>query len=112
MQRDKLHIVCIYDHEKESWVNQWLCENIISEKDGSYQHSLTIMKDFNNQNIINYIAHFNSYNILKKVLTCRVHIRDKFYKRKYTIYWCKNINSVEGSKNRLLTDFNCEPNFY
>ncbi|HGA1298456.1 TPA: recombinase RecF, partial [Streptococcus suis] len=23
----------------------------------------------------------------------------------------KNINSVEGSKNRLLTDFNCEPNF-
>ncbi len=24
------------------------------------------MKDFNNQNIINYIAHFNSYNILKK----------------------------------------------
>ncbi|HEM4515172.1 TPA: recombinase RecF, partial [Streptococcus suis] len=52
---DKLHIVCIYDHEKESWVNQWLCENIISEKDGSYQHSLTIMKDFNNQNIINYI---------------------------------------------------------
>ncbi|MGC4386820.1 recombinase RecF, partial [Streptococcus suis] len=75
---DKLHIVCIYDHEKESWVNQWLCENIISEKDGSYQHSLTIMKDFNNQNIINYIAHFNS---------------------------------VEGSKNRLLTDFNCEPNF-
>ncbi|HEM4093188.1 AAA family ATPase [Streptococcus suis] len=44
---DKLHIVCIYDHEKESWVNQWLCENIISEKDGSYQHSLTIMTDFN-----------------------------------------------------------------
>ncbi|CIU30173.1 phosphoesterase [Streptococcus pneumoniae] len=63
---DKLHIVCIYDYEQESWVNQWLSENIISEKDGSYQHSLTIMKDFNNQKIVNYIAHFNSYNILKK----------------------------------------------
>ncbi|HGK9429615.1 TPA: hypothetical protein ACJ833_001735 [Streptococcus pneumoniae] len=43
---DKLHIVCIYDYEQESWVNQWLSENIISEKDGSYQHSLTMNEGF------------------------------------------------------------------
>lgn len=79
---DKLHIVCIYDYEQESWVNQWLSENIISEKDGSYQHSLTIMKDFNNQKIVNYIAHFNSYDILKKVLTYQVHINEKFFLKK------------------------------
>ncbi|HFR3168547.1 TPA: Spaf_1101 family AAA-like ATPase, partial [Streptococcus suis] len=109
---DKLHIVCIYDHEKESWVNQWLCENIISEKDGSYQHSLTIMKDFNNQNIINYIAHFNSYNILKKGSHLSgAYKRQVFTKENTRFIGVKNINSVEGSKNRLLTDFNCEPNF-
>ncbi|HEM3547002.1 TPA: recombinase RecF, partial [Streptococcus suis] len=101
---DKLHIVCIYDHEKESWVNQWLCENIISEKDGSYQHSLTIMKDFNNQNIINYIAHFNSYNILKKGSHLSgAYKRQVFTKENTRFIGVKNINSVEGSKNRLLT---------
>ncbi|MDW8718517.1 AAA family ATPase [Streptococcus suis] len=109
---DKLHIVCIYDHEKESWVNQWLCENIISEKDGSYQHSLTIMKDFNNQNIINYIAHFNSYNILKKGSHLSGAYKSQVFTKENTRFiGVKNINSVEGSKNRLLTDFNCEPNF-
>lgn len=64
---DKLHIVCIYDYEQESWVNQWLSENIISEKDGSYQHSLTIMKDFNNQKIGGYYGLSLSYQSQKSI---------------------------------------------
>lgn len=95
---DKLHIVCIYDYEQESWVNQWLSENIISEKDGSYQHSLTIMKDFNNQKIVNYIAHFNSYDILKKGSHLLGAYKRKFFSKENTRFLEFNINSKESSQ--------------
>lgn len=95
---DKLHIVCIYDYEQESWVNQWLSENIISEKDGSYQHSLTIMKDFNNQKIVNYIAHFNSYDILKKGSHLLGAYKRKIFSKENTRFLEFNINSKESSQ--------------
>ncbi|HFZ4246688.1 TPA: hypothetical protein ACIKJL_001953 [Streptococcus pneumoniae] len=95
---DKLHIVCIYDYEQESWVNQWLSENIISEKDGSYQHSLTIMKDFNNQKIVNYIAHFNSYDILKKDSHLLGAYKRKIFSKENTRFLEFNINSKESSQ--------------
>ncbi|VMB46653.1 SMC faily protein [Streptococcus pneumoniae] len=95
---DKLHIVCIYDYEQESWVNQWLSENIISEKDGSYQHSLTIMKDFNNQKIVNYIAHFNSYDILKKGSHLLGAYKRKIFSKENTRFLKFNINSKESSQ--------------
>lgn len=95
---DKLHIVCIYDYEQESWVNQWLSENIISEKDGSYQHSLTIMKDFNNQKIVNYIAHFNSYDILKKGSHLLGAYERKIFSKENTRFLEFNINSKESSQ--------------
>ncbi|HEU8183260.1 TPA: hypothetical protein VWK41_000442 [Streptococcus pneumoniae] len=95
---DKLHIVCIYDYEQESWVNQWLSENIISEKDGSYQHSLTIMKDFNNQKIVNYIAHFNSYDILKKSSHLLGAYKRKIFSKENTRFLEFNINSKESSQ--------------
>ncbi|HGQ0793863.1 TPA: hypothetical protein ACPYGD_001735 [Streptococcus pneumoniae] len=94
----KLHIVCIYDYEQESWVNQWLSENIISEKDGSYQHSLTIMKDFNNQKIVNYIAHFNSYDILKKGSHLSGAYKRKIFSKENTRFLEFNINSKESSQ--------------
>ncbi|HEW0582915.1 TPA: hypothetical protein ACKAPY_001094 [Streptococcus pneumoniae] len=95
---DKLHIVCIYDYEQESWVNQWLSENIISEKDGSYQHSLTIMKDFNNQKIVNYIAHFNSYDILKKGSHLLGAYKRKIFSKENTRFLEFNINLKESSQ--------------
>lgn len=95
---DKLHIVCIYDYEQESCVNQWLSENIISEKDGSYQHSLTIMKDFNNQKIVNYIAHFNSYDILKKGSHLLGAYKRKIFSKENTRFLEFNINSKESSQ--------------
>lgn len=95
---DKLHIVCIYDYEQESWVNQWLSENIISEKDGSYQHSLTIMKNFNNQKIVNYIAHFNSYDILKKGSHLSGAYKRKIFSKENTRFLEFNINSKESSR--------------
>lgn len=95
---DKLYIVCIYDYEQESWVNQWLSENIISEKDGSYQHSLTIMKDFNNQKIVNYIAHFNSYDILKKGSHLSGAYKRKIFSKENTQFLEFNINSKESSQ--------------
>ncbi|HEU8193299.1 TPA: hypothetical protein VWK38_000653 [Streptococcus pneumoniae] len=95
---DKLYIVCIYDYEQESWVNQWLSENIISEKDGSYQHSLTIMKDFNNQKIVNYIAHFNSYDILKKGSHLLGAYKRKIFSKENTRFLEFNINSKESSQ--------------
>lgn len=103
---DKLHIVCIYDYEQESWVNQWLSENIISEKDGSYQHSLTIMKDFNNQKIVNYIAHFNSYDILKKGSHLSGAYKRKIFSKENTRFiGVKNINSIEGSRKKTISRF-------
>lgn len=95
---DKLYIVCIYDYEQESWVNQWLSENIISEKDGSYQHLLTIMKDFNNQKIVNYIAHFNSYDILKKGSHLLGAYKRKIFSKENTRFLEFNINSKESSQ--------------
>ncbi|HHK6544264.1 TPA: recombinase RecF, partial [Streptococcus pneumoniae] len=98
---DKLHIVCIYDYEQESWVNQWLSENIISEKDGSYQHSLTIMKDFNNQKIVNYIAHFNSYDILKKGSHLSGAYKRKIFSKENTRFWSL-ILTRKNLRNNLI----------
>ncbi|MGI0267578.1 hypothetical protein ACRE0P_08885 [Streptococcus pneumoniae] len=98
---DKLHIVCIYDYEQESWVNQWLSENIISEKDGSYQHSLTIMKDFNNQKIVNYIAHFNSYDILKKGSHLSGAYKRKNFSKENTRFWSL-ILTRKNFRNNLI----------
>ena len=95
---DKLHIVCIYDYEQESWVNQWLSENIISEKDGSYQHSLTIMKDKKKKKIVNYIAHFNSYDILKKGSHLLGAYKRKIFSIENTRFLEFNINSKESSQ--------------
>lgn len=93
--------MCIYDYEQESWVNQWLSENIISEKDGSYQHSLTIMKDFNNQKIVNYIAHFNSYDILKKGSHLSGAYKRKIFSKENTRFWSL-ILTRKNLRNNLI----------
>ncbi|WP_058670382.1 hypothetical protein [Streptococcus sp. FDAARGOS_146] len=63
---DKLHIVGIFDGTKKEIVDTWLKDNLLSREEGSYQHSLTIMKFFNENKILNYIAHFNTSNIFTK----------------------------------------------
>lgn len=64
---DRVHVVVIYDHSDEQQkhiINNWLCENRISEKDGVVIPSLQVLTYFiKEQGFIAYIAHINTTEI-------------------------------------------------
>lgn len=109
---DKLHIVGIFDDSKKKLVDEWLEENLLSEKEGSYQHSLTIMNFFKENNILNYIAHFNTSNIFKK----KAHLSGAYKKSllvsdNIKFMGVNNPGAIPGLDQRLARDFSCKPDF-
>lgn len=71
---DKLHVVGIFDdknsiHQKE--LDSWLTENLISERDGTFQTSLSVINFFKDIGAFAYIAHINTAEIFdeKKFLS-------------------------------------------
>ncbi|HFI0137537.1 TPA: Spaf_1101 family AAA-like ATPase [Streptococcus suis] len=109
---DKLHIVGIFDDEKKQIVDDWLKDNLLSQSEGSYQHSLTIMKFFNDNKIINYIAHFNTSNIF----TQEAQLSGAYKKSLLTSSQIKfmGVNKKEAIKkllDKLSREYYCNPNF-
>ena len=64
---DRLHVVGIFDEKQKEKIQKWLEDNLISEKDGTYQTSLAVIEFFKNQiSGISYIAHINSSQLFNR----------------------------------------------
>lgn len=64
---DKNHIVGIFNKSNENTakINTWLSENLLSEKDGSYETSVKVLEFIESLNGIGYIAHIDTSDIFK-----------------------------------------------
>ena len=109
---DKLHIVGIFDDHKKEIVEHWLEENLLSKEEGSYQHSLSIMDFFNENKILNYIAHFNTANILRKEAQLSgAYKKSLLSPDNIRFIGVNNSEFIPGLYNRLYRDYHCSPNF-
>ncbi|UUM62383.1 recombinase RecF [Streptococcus suis] len=109
---DKLHIVGIFDDHKKEIVDQWLQENLLSKEEGSYQHSLSIMDFLNENKILNYIAHFNTANILRKEAQLSgAYKKSLLSPDNIRFIGVNNSEFIPGLFNRLYRDYHCSPNF-
>lgn len=65
---DRNHIVGIFDHKQEglfSELNQWIDEHIMSDKDGTYETSVSVLEFIGSIGGIGYIAHIDSSDVFK-----------------------------------------------
>lgn len=63
---DKLHVVVVFDNKRTELVENWLKNNIIDEKSGTYETSLNVLSYFSEEGLFCYIAHINSSDLFKK----------------------------------------------
>lgn len=57
---DRLHVVGIFNNDVRKNVTDWLKENLLSEKDGTFRTSLDVMAFFDSIGGLSYIAHINT----------------------------------------------------
>ena len=57
---DKLHVIGIYDENKEEIIQKWLEEGLVSEIEGTFYTSLQVLEFFHKHGQIAYIAHLNT----------------------------------------------------
>lgn len=62
---DKLHVV-VFDNKRTELVENWLKNNIIDEKSGTYETSLNVLSYFSEEGLFCYIAHINSSDLFKE----------------------------------------------
>ena len=60
---DKLHVVVVFDNKRTELVENWLKNNIIDEKSGTYETSLNVLRYFSEKGLFCYIAHINSSDL-------------------------------------------------
>lgn len=63
---DKLHVVVVFDNKRTELVENWLKNNIIDEKSGTYETSLNVLSYFSEEGLFCYIAHINSSDLFKE----------------------------------------------
>lgn len=63
---DKLHVVVVFDNKRTELVEDWLKNNIIDEKSGTYETSLNVLSYFSEEGLFCYIAHINSSDLFKE----------------------------------------------
>ena len=63
---DKLHVVVVFDNKRTEIVENWLKNNIIDEKSGTYETSLNVLSYFSEKGLFSYIAHINSSDLFKE----------------------------------------------
>lgn len=63
---DKLHVVVVFDNKRTELVENWLKNNIIDEKSGTYETSLNVLSYFSEEGLFCYVAHINSSDLFKE----------------------------------------------
>lgn len=91
---DRLHVVIVFPEEKCNFVENWLSENLMNLKDGSFQPSLQVLENFVDQDCIAYIAHINSSEVFKE----EKHFSKAYKKRLFSPDNCKYIGVSNSEK--------------
>lgn len=63
---DKLHVVVIFDNAIKNRIEDWISENVMSMRDGSFCTSLDVIAHFKSIGCFAYIAHINSADLFKE----------------------------------------------
>ncbi|MEY8371033.1 Spaf_1101 family AAA-like ATPase [Aerococcaceae bacterium 50-4] len=100
---DRMHVVIIFDEEKKMQVEDYLMENLISEKDGVIRTSFDVLEHFNSKNgFFAYIAHINSSNLFNATTFLSGGYRKKLLNSKHSEYvGVSGLDSIEKVEKRL-----------
>lgn len=95
---DKIHVVGMFNELDESIYNkidQWIKQNIMSDKDGSFLTSIDVIKQISMWNGIPYIAHFDNSDFFKDAS-----FLNKAYKKKLFSLDCLNVIGLANRENQ------------
>jgi len=94
---DKLHVVVIFENNKKRLIEDWISENVMSSRDGSFCTSLNVIEHFESIGCFAYIAHINSADLFKEERAF-----SGAYKRKLKEAGCLEYIGV-SEKNKIET---------
>ena len=66
---DRNHVVVVFDQKKpkvKEHIQRWLDENIMTTEIGSFRTSFDVLSEFNDEDVIAYIAHINSSSTFER----------------------------------------------
>jgi energy-coupling factor transporter ATP-binding protein EcfA2 len=102
---DRLHIAGIFDVDDVDTarkIDKWLNEHLLNQKEGSYETSLTVLKNLSEIGVIPYIAHLNSADLFKDEKTLNGAYKKKLYSSPYLKYvGVSSIEQIDNVKERI-----------
>ncbi len=100
---DKNHIVGIFDNTDEiiEEIKQWLNENLLSIKDGSYRTSIEVLEFIKSIGGIGYIAHIDTSDMFKQGYLSGAYKRKLFSDEVTTIVGISNRQQYEFVKDKI-----------
>lgn len=109
---DRLHVVGIFNEEKIKDVDDWIQQELISEKSGLMRPSFDVLEYFHNIGGISYIAHINSSDIFKDNKYFSGGYRKKLLSSDHSKYiGLSNISAKEQIQRLLKQENNMSRNF-
>lgn len=101
---DRLHVVGIFDEKQHTItdrINKWLNENLITEKDGTFNTSFEVLNSIEGLGGIGYIAHIDTADIFKEG-----HFSNGYKKRLFADNCLKIVGTKRyENKDILLNNF-------
>lgn len=100
---DKNHVVGIFEDIPENIerINDWLHDNLLSVKDGSFQTSIEVLKFITSIGGIGYIAHIDTSDIFNEKYLSGAYKNKLFSEEVLQIVGVSNPNSVEYIKSKI-----------
>lgn len=101
---DKMHVVGIFDGLQEKTldhINQWLDDNLISEKDGTYKTSLEVLNAIKEHGGIGYIAHIDTSDIFKETHFSKAYKKKLFSDDSLRIIGTKRYDHIDTIKGYI-----------
>lgn len=101
---DRVHVLIAFPDSKFKFIHDWLDDNLMSIKEGSFKSSLEVLDTFICEDCLAYIAHINSSDIFKNK-----HFSNAYKKRLFSAAYTKIIGVSNPEKitsvNSYFTDF-------
>lgn len=100
---DKLHVVGIFDDKNENLrkIEEWLNENILSIKDGTFRTSYDVIDKILGLNGIPYIAHIDTSDLFKENYLSGAYKNKLLQMKGFNLIGVSDISKVDDTRKRL-----------